>query len=170
LVSRTIRAVTRSKVSHCFFLFMNDDEWLGTPMILAADRGGFNPMTLEQFRLENNIIALYEPKQSLRPGIQKALPLLGERYDYGGLVGDTWVLLGRRLKRHWKNPLHEPNAMFCSAAMVKVMQLDDYPDCLDLNQDTTPEDALEWMDQTGHHLSPELAELSKSQVKAVATP
>lgn len=144
VLSRIIRWFTKSQASHAW-LFVGD-SFLGMDMVLQATEGGFQLMTFEAFKSRNDIVALIEPPQSIFPGIQKATTWLGENYDYFGLFGSAVVIFGRWLKRKWKNPLNGAHSMFCSEAVVYVLQASDYPGAADLDpSSTTPQDLMDFL-------------------------
>lgn len=122
-VSRIIRWFTSSKVSHCFFVYY-DIDW-ERDMVLEATSGGFRVVPYSIY--EKNTLFLLTPKFPVADGFKKALDWLGSGYDYAGLLGMSWVEVGRWLKRKWRNPYRNPKEMFCSEAVVRVLQAANYP-------------------------------------------
>src|SRR4051812_22695376 len=111
LVSRIIRLVTGSKISHTWFLVR--DPMFGD-MVLQATMGGFHLVAYEVFKKKHEIIAILDIKHPLDRGIKQAALWLGYRYDYLGLFGAGFVVVGAWFKRKWNNPLDSSQALFCS--------------------------------------------------------
>lgn len=143
VLSRIIRWFTRSQASHAWLLV--EGSFLGMDMVMEATEGGFRLTSYETFRKGHDIVKIVEPSFPLDEGARKAAAWLGESYDYLGLVGSAVVILGRWLRRKWRNPLDAPRSMFCSEAVVFVLQADGYPgaDKLDPSA-TSPQDLLDF--------------------------
>ena len=76
---------------------------------------------------------------------------LGEKYDFGGLLGMAWNIIGRWFKAKWKNPLNDSKAMFCSEFVVKALQQCQFPEAGKLEAaNTTPQDRLDFL--TEHYV------------------
>src|SRR4029077_256980 len=120
-ISAAIRFFTKSKTSHAFLIY--DDETLGDQYILEADIGGFQPMRYSLFKKKNNVVAEVDPIVPMGAALKAADKWVGEAYDYEGLLGNILPMVGRWFKQKWKTPFHNPKAMFCSEAVVKVLQL-----------------------------------------------
>lgn len=123
IISRLIRWFTKASVSHTFLTV----EFDGKEWVLEAASTGYRIMPLSRFVNENSLVMIIEPKVSLDAAVTQAEDWLGEGYDWGGLLGFTWVLLGRLLKRKWANPLNSSKALFCSEANTKIIQLAGWP-------------------------------------------
>lgn len=120
-VSWLVRTVTGSKVSHAFFVY--DDVDFGMQMVMEAHELGFRLTPFEHFKKKNKLVALFTPVKPIDIGLKfVAQRYLGTMYDYGGLIGETVVMLGRWLKRKWKNPLRGSKNVFCSEAVCIAMQ------------------------------------------------
>jgi len=141
LLSRLIRFLTKGKASHTWLYI--EDSFLGVDMVLQADTGGFHLGTFAAFERKHHIVQVIRLEHSVEKGLVAATQWLGASYDYTGLFGSAAVLIGRWLKRKWKNPLNSSKAMFCSEAVVRILQLSDYPgsELLDPSA-TTPQDLL----------------------------
>jgi hypothetical protein len=143
LISRIIRFFTHARVSHTFLIV--DDPLLGIVVIEAA-WAGYRVTTFKRFQAKNTIVQIVTPTCSLAVGLHDAAEDLGERYDFAGLFGMVFVLLGRWLHRQWKNPLASPRALFCSEINTIVLQKSGYPDANTLiARDTSPQDLLEFL-------------------------
>lgn len=144
ILSSTIRFFTKSEVSHTWLLV--DDPLFKRPMVLEATETGIVLTPFDRFATKNDVVCILDPKHPLDSGMSEAGAWLGERYDFLGLVGTAFVLLGRWLKRKWKNPLSSSHAMFCSEFVVNVMQAAQYPGAENLvPTGTTPQDLLDFL-------------------------
>jgi len=132
LVSRVIRLVTKSKVSHVWLLV--SDSFLGTDMVMHATMGGFQMLGYEAFKKTHKVVAILDLQHPVDEGIRKAIPLLGFGYDYTGLFGAGFVIIGRWLKRKWKNPFQAPSKLFCSEIVTFVLQEGGLPGSESLDQ------------------------------------
>ena len=115
-ISRAIRWFTKSPQSHAYLRFELDSldivfeaAWDGFRMAPLSARG--NTWT------EIDVTSYVDTRTALD---------LCERwwmtpYDYRGLVGEAWVMLGRWLGKTWHNPLTSPHAMYCSEAVCYVL-------------------------------------------------
>lgn len=148
-ISRIIRFFTGSKASHCWILIQ--DAFAGQDMIMEATEGGFRLVPYVGYNVGHVIVDIVTPVIPLDEGVEKAVSWLGGRYDYTGLIGALFVLLGRRLKKRWKNPLQSSSAMFCSEAVVFLLQEAKYPgaDLLDPSG-TTPQDLINFLRPRSH--------------------
>ena len=114
-------------------------------MVLEATEGGFRIVPLDKFSQQNFVVAVFVPKHSIEAGLKAAVDWLGEHFDYTGLVGMAFVAMGRWLRRKWNNPWASSKAMFCSEAVVRVLQASNYPGAEDMAPTgTSPEDLLEF--------------------------
>lgn len=145
ILSRFIRWATKSKASHAWLSF--SDSTLKQEMVMQATIGGFSVMTMREFALHHVVVAQIEPKVSLDQAVVDAADWLGvTHYDYGGLIGGLFVVIGRFFKRKIKNPFASSKALFCSEAVVKILQDAKYPGAEALVPDsTTPQDLLDFM-------------------------
>lgn len=144
LISRIIRWFSKSQTSHAWLLL--EGSFLGMDMVLQATEGGFQLTPYETFKSGNDVVCLIEPVCPLDEGVRKAADWLGGNYDYFGLIGSAVVLIGRWFKRKWKNPLNAPHAMFCSEAVVYVLQAANYPGAAALDPSaTTPQDLMDFL-------------------------
>ena len=119
-ISALIRWITKSKVSHAWFMYHDTDFDLD--MVMEAHELGFRLIPFEKFKLHNKVVDTVTPDVNLDPGLKLLAHSLGDIYDYWGLLGMGVVLLGHWFKRKWKNPLQSPKHMFCSEAVVTALQ------------------------------------------------
>jgi hypothetical protein len=144
ILSRFIRWVTKSRVSHSFIIF----DWLGKRWVLESGFSGVVIVPWEKFQRDNIIVKVIAPGFVYNMDLLPAMEELGEKYDYGGLFGTAWVLIGRWLKMKWKNPFNDSKAMFCSELVTKILQKAGHPAVQGLDPaTTTPEDLLELLER-----------------------
>jgi hypothetical protein len=140
-LSWLIRKVTGSTCSHAWVLI--DDPYFGVPVVLQASLEGFTLTTYARFQADNTVVDVVTPVIPLDAALHQAWQALGEKYDYTGLLGMAWVLLGRALRRTWKNPLSHADEMFCSEAIVEQLLIPaGYPQVATLGglpQDVSPQ-------------------------------
>lgn len=149
IVSKIIRWFTKSKASHTWVLF--EDTFFGMEMVMESTDTGFRVVPFANFKAEgNDIVALVDPVAPLDEGVKAAAAWLGESYDFGGLFGSAFVLLGRWLRRKWANPWASAHAMFCSEAVVRVLQAAKYPGSSAFDPEaTSPQDLLDFFAKEG---------------------
>lgn len=140
-VSRVIRWFTKSTVSHCFVVYY-DTEWK-RDMVLESEGGLGGSVRIVKFDPDSPyIVKLITPKHSIEEGMDRVVDYLGDVYDYGGLLGMAWVILGRWLKKKWANPWHASKAMFCSELVAQVLIDSKYPGAMQLDPPTTDPELL----------------------------
>lgn len=122
-VSRLIRWATDSDVSHTFLLVEID----GIEFVAEASFSGFRLILMRNWIRGNEIVDIIEPLVPLDKGWLVAEDWLGESYSWTGLIGYGWVVIGRKLKRKFHNPIHESKSLFCSEANTKVIQASGWP-------------------------------------------
>lgn len=144
-VSWLVRKITGSTASHAFFIYY-DQDW-DVDMVMEAHEVGFRILPLDHFEKKNKLVVTFTPKTSIDEGLKfVALEYLGTMYDYGGLFGGIFTMLGKWLKRKWHNPLQNSHSVFCSEAVVIALQKSKYTGSETLvAQDTTPQDLLEFL-------------------------
>jgi hypothetical protein len=120
----------RSNVSHVWLLL--DDALFDVDMVMEASEFGFRLIPYESFAAKNEIIEVITPKYPLEEGVKLAATWLGQRYDFMGLIGMAVVLVGGWFRKKWHNPLQSARAMFCSEALVRVLQGSKWPKSEDL--------------------------------------
>jgi len=135
LVSRIIRAFTRSPVSHAFLVV--DDSFFGLPLVMEADRNGFVLVPFKGYADAHQVVALFEPLYPLETGVKLAAEWLGTRYDYVGVLGMFFVVVGRWFGRKVRNPLVSSRAVFCSEVLARVLMASGYPGSDALDPDNT---------------------------------
>jgi hypothetical protein len=149
IISKVIRWFTKSKASHTWVLF--EDTFFGMEMVMESTDTGFRVVPFANFKAEGNeIVALVVPTAPLDDGVKAAASWLGESYDFGGLFGSAFVLLGRWLRRKWANPWASCKSMFCSEAVARILQAAKYPgSSVFVPEATTPQDLLDFFAAAG---------------------
>jgi hypothetical protein len=90
---------------------------------LGADTGGWMETPFENLR-SNAVVRLYAPPPGvdLQTGIAAMRSMLGVNYDFGGLVGMTWVIAMRRIfGKRVRNPFARKTSLFCSEAVDMIL-------------------------------------------------
>jgi hypothetical protein len=119
-VSWLVRKLTKSRASHAFFIY-RDEDW-DADMVMEAHEVGFRLVPLDKFEKKNNIIKVVTPKYPIEVGTKEvALRYVGSRYDFEGLIGMFVVVVGGWFKRRWQNPFRSATNVFCSEAVVRAM-------------------------------------------------
>lgn len=144
-ISRIIRWFTASAVSHCFIVYY-DDEWK-RDMVMESEGGLGGAVRIVPFETIKGIVTLVTPKHDIEIGMFKMADRLGQMYDYGGLFGMAWVILGRWLKKKWSNPWQSSRAMFCSELVAQVLLDSHYPKATFVPGDTDPQMLLEFFEE-----------------------
>jgi hypothetical protein len=143
VVSWLIRKVTKSVVSHTFFLYY--DESFKAFMVMEAADVGFRIVGWDKFNNTNNVISIWTPSQSIESGFIGISSHLGDSYDYPGLFGNLLVKLQKALRLKPKNWLASKRTMVCSESVVRVLQSSNYPGVGTLDPETTtPQDLFEF--------------------------
>lgn len=145
-LSRLIRWVTRSDVSHV--CVVDTAGIYGRSLVLEAHEDGFRAVTLSTFLQQNKLIRCYVPATDLSLSVHLLVDSLGRPYDFGGLVGCLWVLLGRAFNRTWANPWQDQRAFFCSEALTDFLKKLGHPGFEKaIPSSTTPEDLCTLLDR-----------------------
>jgi len=141
-VSWLVRKITGSEASHAFFIYY-DHDW-DVDMVMEAHEVGFRILPLDHFEKKNELVATFTPRTPIDEGLKYvALEYLGTMYDYGGLFGGIFTMIGKWFKRQWHNPWQSKRSVFCSEAVVIALQKVNYLGSAGLDsRDTTPQDLL----------------------------
>lgn len=140
ILSRLVRWFTKSKVSHCFVIF----EWLGEEWVLESEWAGIQIVPMSSFMARQNIIVeTIELPDVTMEDLKPALKDAGVPYDYSGLFGSIFPIIGHWFKMRWSNPWNNSKAMFCSEFIVKWFQEMGFEPANNLvPEDTTPDQLL----------------------------
>jgi hypothetical protein len=140
LLSRLVRRLSRSKVSHAFLVYRDVD--FEREMVMEAVGAGFRIVPLEKFAKHNTLVRIFTPRHPLDEGLKAAVDWLGEGYDAPGLIGMGLLLLARllRLRVRTRNLLARSRSLFCSEAVALACRASRYPGFSFEPETTTPED------------------------------
>lgn len=114
-LSRIIRRITGSPVSHCFVVYHSSA--FGKDMVLEASGQGFRVMSWRRFDKENKLVAIYRLKVADELA-HDALARLGDRL---GDAYDTLSLFGYLLRKWFRLkrvPFDSRNKLVCSEAVA----------------------------------------------------
>jgi hypothetical protein len=146
-ISWIIRKLTRSRASHAWLQLTVQPFDL--EMVFEATEWGVRLVPWRIFRRHNRIVARFEPLVPLDAGLVEAKRWLGARYDFGGLLGMFFVVVGRLLGRKRKNPWNSAKAMFCSELVTTVLIGSGYPGAREhAPSQTSPQDLLDFLEQS----------------------
>jgi hypothetical protein len=142
-LSRLIRWFTGGAVSHAWILYWDED--FNCDCVLEFTEGGCRIKTFAGFKSQNQIVKVWTPQCSIRLGFVKVREWLEAGYDYAGLLGMIWVMIGRWLHRKWRNPWGSAQKAFCSEGVVRVLIWAGYPGAERFDPETTtPADLLDF--------------------------
>jgi hypothetical protein len=143
-IAKVIRWFTSSSVSHVFLLF----SFAGREWVVEAGWNGVVIIPWSKFLRQNQVVKLIDIPDAYNLNLGDTLDMVGEPYDYRGLLGMTLVLVGRWLKRKWKNPTQSGRALFCSEMTVILLQKAGYPGAETLDpRETSPDDILRLLER-----------------------
>lgn len=141
LLSRIIRKITGSKVSHVWWVFF--DEALGCDMVMEA-HFTYRLVPLSQFERTNKIIAIVTPRYSIDAAMRATTKWLGTAYDVTGLIGAGIVAVARRLRHCVKNPFRSARNVYCSESVMRGLLVAGYPSLSGDPETVEPDDLLEF--------------------------
>lgn len=145
-LSWLVRKFTNSRASHAFFVY-RDLDW-NMDVVLEAHELGIRLLPLDAFERANVIVKMVTPKNPIEVGLRMvAHSYLGSMYDFAGLVGMAVVMLGRFLKRKWKNPFRGSKSVYCSEAVVLALLASPGYETVPLDPDSSPEDLLTFFEK-----------------------
>jgi hypothetical protein len=114
-LSRGIRFMTRSHVSHCFVVYQCDI--FGQEMVLEASGVGFRIISWRRWDRANRLIALYRldlPEADVREALHLLASRLGDSFDKLSLLGFAL----RRFFRLKRVPFNSREKLVCSEAVA----------------------------------------------------
>lgn len=115
-----IRKATHSNVNHAFLAYTSR-EWGGWWGVQTDSRG---VVKIPAERIEYNYVECYDFfRLDLSTGMPRVRHLVGDKYDWDGIVGFliklyAWRVMGRRIV----NPLHKTGELFCSEFVTTYLQ------------------------------------------------
>jgi hypothetical protein len=134
-ISAVIRWITGSRVSHVWLL--DTDGLYGVPMVIEASIEGFRPIPYNLFERDNVIIFAAEPSPPIDLVMPEVMKMLSTPYDTTGLFFAGVAAFLNRFKIWSRSPIHTSTALFCSEAIVRILQKARYPGARELDPDTT---------------------------------
>lgn len=118
LISRFIRWVTGSPVSHAFLIF-------NTPtfgrVVMQAEAWAYEVRPWDLWQAENTLVAEFETiGPDLAPSITTLAPqYLGRKYDWkAALLAGLWRWFGRWIRGRFNTPYR----LMCSEATIRILQ------------------------------------------------
>lgn len=148
LMSRLICWMDGSPASHAWVVYF--DAALACWVVLEAHATGFRAVPYEVFRRQNNVVKVMQPAHPISSGLPAAAQWLGSHYDFAGLLGMAWVVLGRIFKQRWRNPLRSTKSQFCSEAVARVLFAAKYPHADTIQPDDCgPKDLIDLLERDG---------------------
>jgi hypothetical protein len=118
LLSRAIRAMSHSDVSHCGFGLTVD----GARFVADSALLGCEMTTRERWLRSHQLVHEFEIPDADRPRTVDVLAALGAGYDYSGMLGYLPVWIARWFGRKIQNPLGSPTQNVCSEYVVRTMK------------------------------------------------
>ncbi len=145
-VSWLVRKFTGSRASHAFFVYF--DATFEMEVVLEAHELGFRVMPRAHFERYNRVVKLVAPRHAIDAGLRRVgQRYLGSMYDFAGLLGMTVVMIGRWLKRKWKNPFRGSKAVYCSESVILAMKASPGYEGLKLPTESSPQDLLDYFER-----------------------
>jgi len=145
ILSRLIRWITKSKVSHTY-LRLNIK---GHDMVLHSNQHGVNFDQWEDFKANFEIVAEFElniANEQESNAWNYAIAQLDKPYDFLAITGFLWVLLNKRIKRKVSNPFPNRSAYFCSELVIESLKAADFERANELDRElTSPEDLIKFL-------------------------
>jgi len=139
LLSRIIRAFTRSTVSHVAI----GTSMQGVPVVIEASGWGVRIFPRKRWERSREVVAEARFYVDISGEIPYAIEFVGDRYDYVGLLGYLIVMPLRWLGKKIRNPLGNPRAFVCSELPLRLDREHRIPEWEGLDPETTtPEDLL----------------------------
>ncbi|MFA5023459.1 MAG: hypothetical protein WC523_00680 [Patescibacteria group bacterium] len=145
IISKAIKWLTCSKVSHSYIVFCAADEEL----VINAAYNGVICEHYELFKRRTSIMAEFEilltPEEEHRV-LSYSLKQLTKSYDFLAILGLAWVFLNKHLGRKVCQPFSNKSAYFCSELVICSLQSANFPlSHFMYREATSPEDVIEFL-------------------------
>lgn len=140
LVSKVVSFFSGARVSHAWLLYYDHD--FECDAVMEAHEMGFRLMSFKTFKRKNNVVKVFVPRAPIDHGLVECVAWLGNAYDFAGLIGMSWVMLGRLFKARWRNPFRSKRSQYCSEAVIRVMKAAKYPGAEKLSPDDSDPGSL----------------------------
>lgn len=144
-MGKLIRWFTKSQVSHVFVYFeLGNSGW-----VVEAGWTGVDIISWDKFTRDNKVVKMVNLPDAVDPDLAYTLEMVGEPYDYPGLLGMVLVMAGRHFHRKWNNPTASGKAIFCSEMVTVLLQQSNYPGAEKLTpRNTSPDDLLKFLTES----------------------
>lgn len=120
-ISKAIRRVTGSRVSHVAFLTLASEQ----TVVLHADVGGVQFTPLAEFLRKNRIVEAYEratcTTRDEACSLARAMAKLGDSYDYASIVTRAVARFVQWFGVKFRNPLRSPRSVVCSEFVARTV-------------------------------------------------
>ena len=145
LISKLIRKVTKGETSHCFIMFNMEGSNYDPALIFESGSKGPTFVEFSEFIKSDRIVAMFDSKVDLMEGIEAYSQYLGKDYDFSGLIGGLFVMLGRAFGKVWRNPLNT-NKLTCIELTLGILTKAKYPGIEEFSKRCeTPQDLLDFL-------------------------
>ena len=143
ILSSVIEDVTRSNVSHAFFLIDCD---LGS-LVYQSDSSGPEIVTKTLFEKSRKIVVALDPAIDLTSAVQSSIEqFIGYDYDWSADASDGLNAIAERVGIPARVALSDKHASECASLVVRTMRLAAYPGVERLEEHlVTPAQLLEFM-------------------------
>ena len=121
--SAIIRRETASKVSHVFTI----GTFLGIDLVFEEGWLGYSVRTLEDLARSSDIVDVITPAYSIHVGFMKSLNDLNTAYGFLVMLGQFFMVCGKRIGKKWKNPFRDTRHAICSEREVEIFQASSLP-------------------------------------------
>jgi hypothetical protein len=126
-VSALVRWITGAKASHAWVMYP-DQFFHDRLMVMEATEWGVREISADIFWKRNVVVAVFKPEVDMTEAVRMSGPLLGELYDFLGLIGMPIVIAAAKwLHKKITNPLESPSGLFCSELVMKLMKIAQHP-------------------------------------------
>jgi hypothetical protein len=119
----------------------------GHDVIFQASHGYVNLRNYKIFKKECEVLQEYDfhlQNEQCEQLMEVITSTLGCTYDFLGVLGFLWILIGRRLGFNWNNPLAQRSEYFCSELVTKALEAMKF-DLSSTPDDVSPKDLEDWI-------------------------
>lgn len=118
IISRIIRWISKSKVSHAWIGFY--DETLEMKMVMQAEMTGYEVIPISRWKRKNILKYVFTSDSlPLHDGLLYIAKYLGVEYDF---LSALKTGLKRWFKKLFKRPLQSPKKLMCSESVTLALQ------------------------------------------------
>ena len=106
-----------AKASHCAI----GTEMHGIPVVIEDTVGGVRIYPRDRWIKEHRLVEEYAfLPPNMEDGVRHTIEHVGDKYNYAGLFGYLWVMLGRWLRHKWHNPFASTRKDVCSGFILEM--------------------------------------------------